>query len=817
MRRYITVFVAIMTIFGANAQNFIRGRVVEANNSAAIGYATIALLSDSTIIRAVAAREDGYFSIELSKKGPLKVEVSAVGYTTTIKDIVGKGENIDLGDIALSQGVAVDAVNITIQRPIVTADAEKLTYSVEDDPEAATSTLEDMIRKVPQLSLDAEGKVLMNGQSDYKILINGRNSSSISRNFADVIKSMPAASIKRIEVITNPSMKYDAEGTGGVLNIITAKSRFDGYNGRVSLMASNWFNRNFSTNNSAMATLQHNKFSVSASFYYSQAWATDDNVGNQYTKIENLVSGNPSPLTITDIDYGYRYYSIYGNLNASYQINDRNFVTAEFGIWDGSNKTFMKEQYSYFDAMHNPLFSQRVEQNIHYPSWLGIDATVSYEHSFKKEGHSLTISDNASFSLPTASHNNQYIYALQSSTSTGSIYSSERTLTRDNVLQIDYRNPLAKSHFIEAGVKHSYSYSQSDNLRTSFDADGNPTSNADGSTQLTKHIAGLYAGYSYTAQKFSLRAGGRLEGAWYAIDYKSGSKSDNFTTSLLNVVPYLSATYTPKVGHTLSVAYTERLSRPGIHSMSPFMDEATILSRKYGNPNLKSGISHSIELKYAYVANKWSAMASFQSMLSNNLVSQYTFTDDEGYLNQTYANHGHVRGYKLQATFSYRPSAKFNLSATIVGGYTKFSMPQEGILNSGWAMMQNLSATIALWKGARVTLTEYASLPSPSMNMKYDRWIVTTSVRLGQSLLKDKMEIALLIHNPHQKYGIYESSTQAPTHNLWQCNTQIARSIRLSISYNFGNHRVRVRQANRKVYNDENIGSSQQGANTGMK
>ncbi|MBR2962459.1 MAG: carboxypeptidase regulatory-like domain-containing protein, partial [Alistipes sp.] len=383
-----------MTIFGANAQNFIRGRVVEANNSAAIGYATIALLSDSTIIRAAAAREDGCFSIEFSEKGPLKVEVSAVGYTTTIKDIVGKGENIDLGDIVLSQGVAVDAVNITIQRPIVTADAEKLTYSVEDDPEAATSTLEDMIRKVPQLSLDAEGKVLMNGQSDYKILINGRNSSSISRNFADVIKSMPAASIKRIEVITNPSMKYDAEGTGGVLNIITAKSRFDGYNGRVSLMASNWFNRNFSTNNSAMATLQHNKFSVSASFYYSQAWATDDNVGNQYTKIENLVSGNPTPLTTTDIDYGYRYYSIYGNLNASYQINDRNFVTAEFGIWDGSNKTFMKEQYSYFDAMHNPLFSQRVEQNIHYPSWLGIDATVSYEHSFKKEGHSLTISDN---------------------------------------------------------------------------------------------------------------------------------------------------------------------------------------------------------------------------------------------------------------------------------------------------------------------------------------------------------------------------------------------------------------------------------------
>ncbi len=810
MRRYITVLVAIMAIFGANAQNFISGRVIEATKSAAISYATVALLSDSTTVRATAAREDGRFTLELAAKGKLKVEISAIGYATTVKDIVGRGENIDLGDIALSQGVAVDAVNITIQRPIVTADAEKLTYSVEDDPEAATSTLEDMIRKVPQLSLDAEGKVLMNGQSDYKILINGRNSSSISRNFADVIKSMPAASIKRIEVITNPSMKYDAEGTGGVLNIITAKSRFDGYNGRASLMASNWFNRNFSTNNSAMATLQHNKFSIAASFYYSQAWATDDPVGSQYSKMENFVAGNPTPIVINNTDYGYRYYSIYGNLNASYQINDRNFVTAEFGIWDGSNKTFMNEKFDYFDTLHNPLFSQQVEQIAYYPSWLGVDATVSYEHSFKKEGHSLTISDNASFSLPAESQNDQHIYDVQSGISTGTIRSQEHSTTKENVLQIDYRNPLTKSHFIEAGVKHAYNYSQNDNLRTSFDANGNSTADADGSTQLTKHIAGLYAGYSYSAKKFSLRAGGRLEGAWYAIDYTSGKKSESFTTSLLNVVPYLSATYTPQVGHTLSVAYTERLSRPGIHSMSPFENEETVVTRKYGNPNLKSGVSHNIELKYAYMANKWSAMASLSSILSNNLVSQYSFTDKEGYLNHTYANNGRVRAYKLQASMTYRPSGKFNLSATLVGGYVEYSMPKEGILSRGWGMMQSLSATVALWKGARLTLSEYLALPTPTMNnYVYQSWITTTSVRLGQYLMKGKMEIALMVNNPHQTNADYRHTSTTPTHHLLQINSTRARSIRLSISYNFGNQRVRVRQANRKVHNDENIGDSQ--------
>lgn len=813
MRRYITVIVAIMAIFGANAQNSISGRVVEAGNSTAISYATIAILSDSTTVRATAAREDGRFNIELAEKGALKVEISAVGYTTTTRDIVGEGKNIDLGDIPLSQGVAVDAVNITIQRPIVTADAEKLTYSVEDDPEAATSTLEDVIRKVPQLSLDAEGKVLMNGQSDYKILINGRNSSSMSRNFADIIKSMPAASIKRIEVITNPSMKYDAEGTGGVLNIVLAKSRFDGYNGRISLMGGNWFNRNFNTSNSAMATLQHNKLSISASFYYSQAWATNDAVGSQYSEMENFVIGNPTPIVTNSTDYGYRYYSIYGNLNASYQIDDRNFVTAEFSIWDGSNKTFLDERFNYYDSLKNLLYGQNVTQIAHYPSWLGIDATVSYEHSFKKEGHTLTISDNASFSLPSSSLNDQYIYQPQSDITTGSIHSTSSSIERSNTLQADYRNPITKSHFIEAGLKHAYEYSQNDNLITHLDAAGTTLSTSSGITQLTRNIAGLYAGYSYTTQKVSLRAGARLEGAWYSINYDDGNGLQPFKTSLIDIVPYLSTTYTPAVGHSLSLAYTERLSRPGIYSMSPFENEETLLTRKFGNPNLKSGISHNIELKYAYMANKWSAMASFSTILSNNLVSQYSFTDNEGYLNHTYANDGRVRAYKLQASMTYRPSNKFNLSATLVSGYVEYSMPEQGILSRGWGLMQSLSATIALWKGARLTLSENVALPTPTMNnYVYQNWITTTSVRLGQHLLKGKMEIALMVNNPHQTYVDYKHTSTTPTHHLLQVNSTMARNIRLSISYNFGNQRVRVRQANRKTYNDESIGNSNGGA-----
>lgn len=350
MSKYLLSIAMMFSLFVANAQTALLGRVVDSATKRGVGYATVALLRDTTVVSAVAARADGAFSLETKAQGKMLLEVSSVGYNVVKRQVEVVGSKVDLGDIAISEGVEVAAVAVTVQKPIVTADAEKLTYSVEDDPEASTSTLEDIIRKVPQLSLNADGKVLMNGQSDYKILVNGHESSTMSRNFADIIKSMPASSIKRIEVVTNPSMKYDAEGVGGVLNIITTKARFDGYNGRINLAAGNWFNRNWNTNNSAQFTVQTKKLSLSTSLYYSQAWADRDAVGYQSNHFENLVDGAGYRYLNADGNYGYRYYSLYGNVSASYQIDSVNLVTAEVGIWGGKQKSEVRAKYDYFDS-----------------------------------------------------------------------------------------------------------------------------------------------------------------------------------------------------------------------------------------------------------------------------------------------------------------------------------------------------------------------------------------------------------------------------------------------------------------------------------
>ncbi|MDE6858146.1 MAG: carboxypeptidase-like regulatory domain-containing protein, partial [Alistipes sp.] len=199
--RNFTLFISaiLLSAVCATAQNTagntITGRAVEAADSTqGVGFATVSLLRDSTIVTAVAADGDGRFTIRTAQRGDMSLQITMIGYQTATRAVAVAAGATDVGDIAMEEGVAIDDVVITVQKPLVTSDAEKLTYSVENDPDAASSTLEEIIRKVPQLSLDAEGNILLNGSSDYKVLLNGHNSSMFSgNNLKEIIKSMPAS------------------------------------------------------------------------------------------------------------------------------------------------------------------------------------------------------------------------------------------------------------------------------------------------------------------------------------------------------------------------------------------------------------------------------------------------------------------------------------------------------------------------------------------------------------------------------------------------------------------------------------------------
>lgn len=788
-------------LFGCVYADVVVRGVVKDSKGSAIGYATVAAEQSGAVVAALAAGADGRFELTLKSDGDYTVEVSSVGYQSATRKISVVGKPIDLGEITLTEGVNVDAVAVTIQKPIVTADAEKLSYSVEDDPEAQSSTLEEIIRKIPQLSIDAEGKVLMNGQSDYKILVNGRAAGSLGRNFNDIIKSMPASSIKKIEVITNPSMKYDAEGAGGVLNIITSKTKFDGYNGSVNLSGSSYFDRNYNSQLSGNFAMQKDKFSLSAGLYMGLSDQGNDSAGFQETDMQVLNTSSPYSRIYQTGEYGWGGKNLYTNLNMGYQIDTLNLINLEASYWVGRWDTKYREETKYFDASDN-LFNNYIGNTDSQNGWQGCDLLAAYEHTFRdKQEHTLTVSEYFNFEPPTDVLKFQNVAYPDGMTTDFNTHTISKAL--ENVLQADYNNKWGK-HSLEAGVKHTFN--RSSLIQSGSDTDFTTTTNLD------KHIAALYAGYALNLKSVTARAGARLEGAWYNSQNIS-EKTESYKSALVNVVPYLSLSYKPAEGHSLSLSYSERLSRPSVNSLTPYVTRtATTLS--YGNPDLKTGVNHTVRLKYAWMNNKWTLSPEFMTMFSNNRVANYVFVDEDGLINTTYLNHGRTRAYALSATLSYRPSQKFSLSADLRTGYFEDGIPSESIAVNGWAFSESVNATIGLWKGARLTISEYLAKMQPQHSAVSKSWYFATSARLGQKLLKDKLEISLSLQNPHSRTMRHLTESTTPTYLMNQSWESVSRSIRLAVSYRFGKQGVAVKRAKRK-YDDttEEVGggSSNQG------
>ena len=792
-------------LFGVASAGVVVSGVVKESKGSAVGYATVAAEQSGSVIVALAAGADGRFELSLKDDGDYTVEISAVGYQSVTRKVSAVGKPIDLGEIILTEGVAVDAVAVTIQKPIVIADAEKLSYSVEDDPEAQSSTLEEIIRKIPQLTIDAEGKVLMNGQSDYKILVNGRAAGAMGRNFNDIIKSMPASSIKKIEVITNPSMKYDAEGAGGVLNIITSKTKFDGYNGSVNLTGSNYFDRNYNGQFSGNFALQKEKFSLSAGLYMGANNQYNDPAGYQQTDMQVLNTLSPYSRISQAGEYGWGGKNLYANISMGYQIDTLNLITLETSYWVGSWKNKYYSETKYLDGDNN-ILNSHVGNTDSKNGWQGVDFLAAYEHTFKdKQEHTLTVSEYFSIAPPSEVTSNEGVIYPDGSTTDFNTLNIASSF--ENVLQADYNNKWGK-HALEAGLKHSFD--RSSLVQSGTNTDFTTT------TDLDKHIAALYAGYALNLKSLTARAGARLEGAWYNSESVS-NKRESYKSALVNVVPYLSLSYKVKEGHNLSLSYSERLSRPGISTLSPYVTR-TATSISYGNPDLKTGVSHTLRMKYAWMNNKWTVSPEFLTMFSNNRVANYAFVDDNGLINQTYLNHGRTRAYALQTSLSYRPSQKLQLATDIRVGYFEDGIPSENIAVAGWAFSESVNATIGLWKGARLTISEYLAKMQPQNSAVSKSWYFTTSARLGQKLLKDKLELSVSVQNPHSRTIRHLAESTTPTYLMNQSWKSVNRSIRLSLSYRFGKHGVAVKRTKRKTDSttEEIGGGQQQGGGNGL-
>jgi len=786
----LSFFVPLSLVAQNKVTNYqVTGQIIEKITGNGVPFATVIIKNDSLKVKkAQACDVNGHFSIDLNAPFNYIIIVSSVGYKELSMPLTVSKLKTDLGKISVEEGVLLKEVTVTAQKPLVKIDPDKIVYSMESDPEAQANNALEMLRKVPLITVDAEENITLNGQSNFKVLVNGKSSTMMSTNFKEALKSLPANTIRDIEVITNPSSKYDAEGVGGIINIITSKKTIDGYNGSVS----SGVDARGSLNLSGYMALKIKKISFSSRYY-----------GSQFVQPESRTSVETEYFNNTD----YHYLRSNGNSTykgvsngytgeASYEIDSLNLISLSFWGYQSSyeNNGFTETQYMNIDNDITRLYNNHLKSHNRSGSLSG---NIDYQRTFKKPDKSLTFSyklDNN----PRTLKNTSGIDGIINYPSYSQL-SENDAVGREQTFQADYYDPVTKKHQVEGGVKFilRQNTSNSEIFRDNMKLDN--VNDLD----YNQYIMGLYAGYLVKWKKLSTKAGLRLERTWNDGNSKTSGINTDFTNRLFNLVPYITFSYMPKQGQTIKLSYTQRLSRPGIWYLNPYVNNSDSLNISYGNPMLKSEVSHSFELGYTYFTPKLNFSATSSSSFANNSIERISRVESNGATVSTYENIGKDQLYGLNLYLSYRPSGKLNIFFNGGVNYSKLEANTGySITNQGFSYRGSLGGRQTLWKDGSVNanLGIYSSsimLQGKSSSFYY------TSLGVSQYFLKRKLMLSVSTTDPFWYRKKYNNESKDITFSSYIENSYPAQNVRLSVSYNFGKMDLQVKKARRGIKNDD--------------
>ncbi|MDD4516588.1 TonB-dependent receptor [Massilibacteroides sp.] len=780
----------------------IKGQVVDSLTSETVPYATLSIVlatNPGKPVRLLASDVDGKFETTLNQPGSYVITTQSVGKAPGVKSFTLKeGEKtVNLGKLVMQeQNQRLGEVTVTAQKPLVKVEIDKLTYSLEDDPEAITSNTLDMLKKVPMVTVDGEDQIQLKGSSNYKIYLNGKPSTLLSgQNAADALKSMPANSIKNIEVITEPGAKYDAEGVGGIINIITNRNTLDGYTGTVRANASALGRLGGGGNISVKA----GKFGLTANYNYNynkSPWT--DTESHQENKIGDKQYINQIGKSKHKGPFQF------GSLEASYEIDTLNLLSLGVNLFNG-NMTNKSEQDVESINPQNPQNDYSYRRYSEGENTFGsTDINLDYQHSTKKKDELLTISYKFSHS-PDGSKSSTYLKDVVNYPY-ASIFprkDDNDAYTDEHTGQIDYTTPLFKDHTLEAGVKYILRQNVSDADIRVFDDATQQWNQTSGSTNFDhiQHIYSGYAGYAIKYKKFGYKAGVRAEGTNVDVKFQN-TPEQNFKTDYFDVVPSATVSYMLSMAQQIRLGYNMRIQRPSIWYLNPYINEQDPQNISYGNPYLDSEKSHNINMNYSMFSQKFNLNINGYYSFVNNAIERYTFINDANVYVSTFDNIGKRQNIGLYLYARWNPVPLFNITVNGGGGYVEYEAKSRNLKNDGFRANVYSNLQFNLPKDFRFSV--YGGYYSP--------WIMLqgkggsqyfTGLNLSKDFLKKKLTVTLAANSPFWKTLKYESNTEDETFKNKFINNWRTRDFSIRVSYTFGNLKGQIKKVRRGITNDD--------------
>jgi len=792
-------FIAIvnMYLFTATAQHQLSGTIQDGADGSPVPFATAALLrADSTVVTGVMADADGKFVLAIVAEGDYILQFSFIGYQKAYRRVNVPAQS-DLGEITLSESATrMQEVVITADRPLVALKVDRYVVNVSGNIQSAGRDAMDILRNTPGLMVTQNGSISVMG-NNVQVWIDGRPSQMNGEQLRAFLNSMQGDEIDRIEVITNPSSRYEAEGSGGIIDIKTKKGLQFGVNGNIT---AGYRQGQMDRENAGVSmNWRREKFNMfgNYSFNRSNGWEKLSQInvmqttGGEVTFDQNTIAKS----TKADLRHSAR-------AGLDFFPNSKNILGIIVNAYhsDGGNAS-IKGTTNIIPVYNEVSYSEA--NNIQSRSGNGIQVNANYHAMFAKPGQQLNLDlDYARFESEPFQHNRNIYYNMNNVMigTPEQLRNSNPQIINVYSAKFDFVQPLWQNARMEAGAKVSQSNTDND---MKFDVfSGNEWQIDDNRTNhfvYTEMINSAYINISQRSGKFNLQAG--LRGEYTLLDSEQKTTGELNDTTYFNIFPTFFVNYQASQKHTLGISYSRRLSRPGYNLLNPFEVVIDAYSFTVGNPNLMPSYTHNIQLTHTFAQTLMSRIG------YSNTNDFIIFTNIEDAANQrygtTYLNFG--RNQNISAMMNYRKSLfKIWVANLTVQGAYGINTSDEA---SGKFVNKGGSLTVQLNNNITITPTLSAELSGmyfSGMRQGYFVWQPegNFSIGLKQQLLNNKMVLSLTINDilftsNDKGYARYENI------NYTMFNVRDSRYVNLTLRYNFGSTTVRAARSKSTGIEDE--------------
>ncbi len=753
----------------------IKGLLIDPKDNQPLVGAIIFLENqEGEVITTMFSSEKGQFELTLSHKGNYRIRATYIGYVDfSSGSIVVDKHSVDLGTIRmLTKEEFLEAVTITAssKKPLIENKSDRIIYNAGSDISNKAGTASDVLRKTPMLTVAADGELKMRGNSNIKVLLNGKPSGITAKNLKEALKMIPAGSIESVEVITNPSAKYDAEGAAGVINIIT-KKKMRGTSGNLDISVGN-----LEQSGSLALNRAFKKFDFSLQLTASNGKQRSTSLLNR----TSLLNGLPNETLMQKKDAIQENKDNYGSFTAGYKIDSLQKLETTISFWKSRWPVKSDLHNLYHDGIQTSEYIQKSYQDEIFNYY---DFAANYQKKFKKEGQEIQVVIQAGKSDDASEYTTDH-YRMD-----GVLAFTERSPNTGNntdwTALLDYAHPINKAgkNTIDIGAKYLRSASKSD--YKVFNTQNPVAESRSNGMRYFQNIFSAYLSINIkTNNDWGFRPGLRFETTSLGGEFQNNTPS--FGSSYRNWIPSVLIVKKLNGKQEMKLSYTERVSRPWIWDLNPYVNASDPNNMTSGNPNLKPELNRMLELGHTYsTPESFSLNSSVYFNSNSNAIESITRLEASGASYTTLQNiaANSRLGANVNASMQLNPNWTLNAGAEVF--YLKFKSKSMNLQNEGIFYTVSINNSYTLPENFSIVVSgEYGNGDITLQGKNSASYSYRFAVR--KEIFKENASLTLTAANLFQNKFSQKSYATMSSFESVSANAFYNRSISLSFSWQFG-------------------------------